>query len=1108
MLRIFLGENQNEKLGICAQGMRRQLEQGKKVMAIVPDQFSFAFDKFLYSQLGARAFNDVEILSFKRLSESLVNRFGTREGALISQSDRMILIWLALRKTKQKSALRLLNRSLDKPAFCEDISRLIDSFRRGGVTPPALRDAAETVGGTLRDKLLDVADIFDTYSDLLTAQSCRDESSVISEGARIAAENGIFKGTCVYIDRFDSFSPDEFGLLRAAIRDADNVTVSLPMPREYRRSAVSPFSHCEATQNLLVKLCAELNAPLEYSFCSAKKSQNELLESVGECLFSPICKAPKSDSSVRAVRADTLYEEAEFVAAEIRRLVTREGFKFNDIAVITHNIESYGAILEAAFERYGVEAFIDQPQTAAGMSLVIHALDAIEAATTKSPDTDKILGCLRSPFSPLSQEEVSVLWDYCVRWNVEKEMWLHDFTAGGAALLETVNEARKKAVEPLLQLHERSKNATAKEISEAFCDFLKTTQLAERAFSVIEDCTESDLKLETARLFKQLWSVVMSAVTSIYLTAGSERITLRAYGDLLRLILSQASVSNPPQKLDSVTVADVGRSIISQPKIAFVMGLADGVFPAEVRKSGLFSGRDIAELQSLGVTFDIAPESRLCAERFDCYKAITAPAERLYLSYSCADLRGKELKPSRFLRRIAQYCSVKTVRAADFGAELYCSTPAAAYYSYSVGRGCSEPQKIAIRDALLSVPEYREKLARLGSLRAGEHRLSPPVSQKLFAARDINVTASRIDVYNSCPYQYFCKYGLKIEEIRPLTVDPANRGTVMHFIFESVLRHFGSGFSDASDEEIIALVERLLLEFSEENLGGDFGKSAKFKADYNRLGGAAIEILFNMREEFKVSKFRPERFEYNLSRSDGESVLSIPISNGLNVNIRGVVDRVDTFTDSDGRRYLRVVDYKTGAKKLSFEDIYNGINLQLLLYILALTEGRDADFSDCVPGGVLYMRAGFLECKDDFDPLADEVSTRLRRTAEQLKRNGLVVDIPQSVEAMDEGFSGQFVPVKIKKDGSYTASSEVISEKSFRLLEDFAKQKVREFGKNLMNGRIDSLPVGDDPEHLACAYCDYSAVCDRKKYMMKLIGKADGELLAAEIFKKEADENV
>lgn len=1108
MLKIFLGENQNEKLKKCAEKMREQLCSGKRVMAIVPDQFSFDFDKFLYRQLGAREFNNVTILSFKRLSESLINRFGTSEGSLISQSDRMILIWLALRKTKSKKSLRLLNRSIEKPLFCEEISHILDSLRRGGVTPEALRTAAESVGGTLSDKLLDVSEIFDIYSDLLSEKNLRDESSIISEGARIAAENACFKGAHVYVDRFDSFSPDELSLLRYAIRDAESVTVNLPMPRYFKKSAVSPFLHCEVTQNKLIKLCEELNAHIEYIFCDAPKSKNPMLKTVGDCLFEPVRETVGGDGSVRAIRADTLYEEADFVAAEIRRLVTKKSFKFNDIAVITHDIDSYGAVLEAAFERYGVEAFIDRPQPAAGMSLVLFAIDAIEAAAARLPDTDKILGYLRSPFSPLEQEEFSLLWDYSVRWNVAKEMWLNDFSAGEPDVLLRVNAAREKAIAPLKALHNASQNASAREICAAFCEFLKSTQLAERAFSVIEECTESDLKLETARLFKQLWSAVMSAITSVYLTAGDEKLTLRAFGDLLRLILTQTAVANPPQKLDSVTVADVERSIISQPKVAFVVGLADGVFPADVRKSGLFSGRDIAELQSVGVDFDITPESRLSAERFDCYKAITAPEEKLYLSFSGADLRGKELKPSRYLRRISQLCGVKFERASALGAELYCSTPAAAYYGYAVARGYSESQRYSIYEALMSVPEYREKLERLEKLSSGEHRLSPQISQRLFASRDINVTASRIDVYNRCPYEYFFKYGLKIEAVRPLTVDPANRGTVMHFLFESVLEYFGESFSEADDRELIELVDKLLEDFSKENLGGDFGKSAKFKADYNRLGGAALEILFNMREEFRVSKFRPERFEYDLSQSDGKSVLSIPISSDVKVNIRGVVDRVDTFTDERGKRYIRVIDYKTGSKKLCFEDIYNGINLQLLLYMLALTEGRDTAFSDCIPSGVLYMRAGFLECKDNFDPLSADQKDRLKRAADQLKRNGLVVDIPESVAAMDGGYSGQYVPVKLKKSGEYTAASEVISVESFKLLEDFAKRKVMEFGKNLMNGRIDSLPVGDDSEHLHCAYCDYSEVCDRRKYMMKLIKKTDGELLAAEIRGKEEPENV
>ena len=1105
MLRLYLGENQGEKLRVCAEEMKRFLSVGKRVLAIVPDQFSFAYDKALYRELGPKAFNSVTVLSFKRLSEALIGKFGAPDGTLVTPNDRMIILWLALKNVRAEKSLRILSRSVEKPAFCDDMSELFDSFGRGGVTVEALKKASDALSGTLGDKLSDVAEIYSEYISLMHKRSLRDESSEISEGAKIAAENSVFRGTDIYVDRFDSFTQDELMLLSAMTRDADSVTVCIPAPKSFPRSAVSPFAHCAATQKALVALAEQTNTRVEFLSCDLPKTADRVLAGLGECLFGRPKEKFQSCESVFSVRADTVHEESEYVAAKIRELVTKEGYGFNDIAVITHDIEGYSGPLSAAFSRYGIEAFIDRPEPASGMSLVLFALDAVEAAATRAPDTDKILRYIRSPFSPLDTEEVSLLWDYTVRWNVDKEMWKSDFTARTSEDLAAVNSARKKAVEPLLRLHEAAKSATAKQTASAFCEFLKETDAAKRAYDVIEDCADPDLKLVTARLFKQLWNAVMSAVSSIYLIAGDEKMSLRAFGDLLRLILSRSSVSNPPQKLESVTVADVGRSVIAAPRVAFVVGLADGVFPADVKKTGLFSGRDIAALNSLGLRFDITPEARLCSERFDCHKALTAPTERLYLSFSGADLKGRELRPSRFLASIRDYCGVKTVSANSFGPRLYCSTPAAAYYNSAVSESMTPTEKSSVSAALMTLPEYREKISRNSQGASGLHHLSPDISRKLFAERDINVTASRIDVYNRCNFEYFCKFGLKLEPIKPLEVDPANRGTVMHFLFESVLEYFGDGFSEADTAEISALVEKLLDEYSETNLGGDFGKSAKFSADYRRLGGAALEILLNMREEFRLSKFRPVRFEYDLSKENGESVLSVPLGRGLRLNIRGIVDRVDTYTAPDGKRYLRVIDYKTGSKKFCFEDIYNGLNLQLLLYILALTEGTDADFKDCVPAGILYMHAGFPECRENFDPLGEGSKNRLKRIAEQLRRDGLIVDIGDSVLAMDESVSGDYVPVTLKKDGSYSSRSEVISEKSFRLLEDFAKRSAIRFADGLLSGKIEAAPIGDDPEHLRCAYCDYYSVCDRRKYMMRIIDRADGDKLRLEIAGGDSD---
>ncbi len=1071
--------------------MKELLSDGKRVIALVPDQFSFAFDKALYSYIGPKDFNKVTVLSFKRLAQTLSETYGSPDGTLLSPAERLVLICLALKKVRADGTLKILSRTAEKPAFAAECSEILDSLRRANLSPDDLKSASEKLGGSLGEKLSDIAEIYSRYDLLLKDRSVRDESSEISSAAKIALKSGYFKGAYVFIDRFDSFSPDEILMIKSALSHAKSVVVNLSMPSGPVNSAVSAFTHCKTTEKLLTNLCASLNMPIRFWDCAVKKTANQTIAGLGDCLYGPFQPILDDGRSVKIYRADTIYEEAELVAATIRRLVTKGGYRLSDIAVITHDLDSYAPALEASFERFGIESFTDRTEPASQMALTMFMTDAIDAAATRKPDTEKILKYLRSPFSPLDISETSALWDYAVRWNVSGDMWLSPFTAGDFSEAESV---RIRVIEPLMKLHKASEQRSAKDIATAFCEFLKDINAAERAYSVIGDCADEDMKLEAARLFKQLWSAVMSSVTAIYLTAGEEKMTLRAFSDLLKLILGQCSISSPPQKLECVSVADVERSVIVSPKVAFVVGLADGLFPAEIKKNGLFSGRDIKTLEQAGIVFDISPERRLASERFDCYKALTAPKERLILSWSAQDLRGRDLRPSRFIRRIGEYCSARILPASSIGAEDYCATPASAYYFYAVSRGYPKGVRSAVSEALSATP-YGEKLREIGEYSERLHRLSPPVSRKLFAENGVNVTASRIDVYNRCPYEYFCKYGLKIEPVKPLEIDPANRGTVMHFLFESVLKKFGDGFSEISDDDLKAEVKALLESFSEDNLGGGFGKSAKFKADYERLGGAAIEILKNMREEFKVSKFRPERFEFDLSREDGESALTLNLSGGIKLSIRGIVDRVDTFTDPDGKKYIRVVDYKTGEKKFSFDDVYNGINLQLLLYMLALTEGRKAEFGGFIPSGILYMRAGFLECEVDRDPLSPDQKTRLERSFDQLRRNGLIVADDEIISAMDETLSGRFIPVKYTASGKPDSRSQIISAKSFKLLEDFAKNKTIRFGEDLLNGRIDAIPTGHDSEHLQCAYCDYASVCDRKKYLFKIISKADGDEL-------------
>ena len=78
---------------------------------------------------------------------------------------------------------------------------------------------------------------------------------------------------------------------------------------------------------------------------------------------------------------------------------------------------------------------------------------------------------------------------------------------------------------------------------------------------------------------------------------------------------------------------------------------------------------------------------------------------------------------------------------------------------------------------------------------------------------------------------------------------------------------------------------------------------------------------------------------------------------GVTLRISGFVDRVDGWVE-DGRLYLRVVDYKTGRKSFDLTEVWNGLGLQMLLYLFTLEDRGEKFYGKPVEGaGVLYLPA-------------------------------------------------------------------------------------------------------------------------------------------------------
>ena len=118
--------------------------------------------------------------------------------------------------------------------------------------------------------------------------------------------------------------------------------------------------------------------------------------------------------------------------------------------------------------------------------------------------------------------------------------------------------------------------------------------------------------------------------------------------------------------------------------------------------------------------------------------------------------------------------------------------------------------------------------------------------------KSMYVSASRVETYYKCPFEYFCKFGLNAKPRKTAELDPAQSGTVIHFVLEHVLSLYPKPqLIKLSDNDIKMIVKNLLSEYLNETMGGKENKEKRFLYLYNRLSDSLFEVVKRITEELK-----------------------------------------------------------------------------------------------------------------------------------------------------------------------------------------------------------------------------------------------------------------
>ena len=362
--------------------------------------------------------------------------------------------------------------------------------------------------------------------------------------------------------------------------------------------------------------------------------------------------------------------------------------------------------------------------------------------------------------------------------------------------------------------------------------------------------------------------------------------------------------------------------------------------------------------------------------------------------------------------------------------------------------------------------------------------VSPEIVKKIFGER-LSLTQSRLEKYVLCGFDYYCSYVLGLRESKKAVFQLNDIGTFIHYILEMFMKEItkdGTLNLTLSDGEIDAILQKTVHNYLFELLGEDYALSNRTKHLFLRLNKLSFMIAKNLIGEFKESDFMPTYFELKVGMEEGGiNALQFELKDGSTVSLRGIADRVDTYK-KDGNVYIRIVDYKTGSKEFSFDDLKDGLNTQLLIYLFSLCKAQSDDTKkefgcdeggELMPAGIQYLSSNVPTVSVDSFCDGDNIEKLIQN---EFTRSGLITDDPDIVYAINHNLDSKIVSkIKVNDDGVMEGKS-LVGENGFDEIYTMLSETIIRVAESMRGGTADAIPLRKG-EKAPCRYCKMKAIC-------------------------------
>ena len=1076
-LRIIYGKAGTGKSEYIYNEIKKLIDSEQKIYIITPEQFSFTAETKLLDTLKSKSVMNAEVLTFKRMAYRVRSEIGGLTKTDLSSYGKAIIIYDILEKNKKE--LKFLGKSLKN---VEVVTRLITELKAHSVNIKDIEKLIETEEDEyLKNKLKDINLIYNKFEDRIK-DNFIDEDDILEVLEKQLPLTNMFNNTIIYIDEFVGFTPQEYKIIKRLLDVSKqvNITICTDSLIESKNKEIDIFYTNKKTVMKAINIAnsSGINIDNPIFLNETYRFKNKELKHLEENLYNiPYKKFEDKVENINLFLSANQYSEIEYIASKIIELVRDNGYRYRDISIIARNIETYDSLAKAIFEEHDIPVFIDKKKDLSQNLLIRYILSVIEVFA-KNWDYDSMMNYIKSGFCNITDEEIFKVENYARKWGIKYNKWYSKDWNIGDNLTE-LNEIRIKIVNPLLKFKENlNGDKTVRQITKTLYNFLIENNIQEKLISMKGENTE-----EARKEYILSWKLLIEILDEMVLIFGDEKMAFDKYAQTIKIAFSENDLGTLPSTIDQVTFGDVNRSRSKKVKIIFIIGLNEGVFPSTNREEGFINDTDRDELKTKGIELAKTTKEQIYEEKFNIYKAFTTAEEKVFLSYISTSSEGASLKPSTLIYRIKKIFP-KLVEESDIVSKKEMIINKKATFEellVNLRRFQDEEEINPIWFEIYNIfKEEKEWSRKLEEALKGEHYTNNPQTitkeniEKTYGDT-LFTSISRLEQYRRCPFSFYLKYGLNINENDIFQIQSIDTGTFMHDVIDTFfgkIQDDNINIKEIEDEELERIVKEIIEQKLKLNKNYIFTSTAKFRTLTLRLNKVIFKSLKYIVDSIKNSDFEVWGHEVEFGKVGKYPAIEVKLEDGKKVEVVGKIDRVDVLKTRD-ENYVRIIDYKSSVKSIDLDEVMAGIQIQLLTYIDAITK-----IEDFMPAGVLYFN--LIEptlTSINRNSTNEEIEKMIRK---KFRMNGIVLSDINIVRKMDKTLdtgASNIIPVYIDaKNNISQGKSSCATMEEFENLEKSTIDTIKQISKEIYKGNIEIKPFYKDKK-TGCDYCKYKSIC-------------------------------